>query len=377
MKQFRRILFWSHLGVGVCAGFVILMLAFTGVLLTYERQMIASSEAGLVTLTDQSHLTADELAAIAREIGGDGANVRVPKSDQAPVKVLIGRDQTLIHPQSGEVLLTGKTQTAKTFEFITVMHRWFALKGDGQGVGKSITNIANLLFIFLAISGVYLWFTPIFRWAVLKTKMKLNLHPPTGKARDFNWHHVFSFWMYIPILVMSVTAAVISYSWANALVFAAFGEEPQSLRAPRAPVTPYVEAELPDGAANLEHRFQVASGVVSSWKTITFSGSTNLAEPTRFDVDFGNGAQPHLRRQVVISRSGAVAEKRDTFSQRSPGTQARVVIRFLHTGEVLGLVGQTLAGLGSLATLFLVWSGLALSYRRLIRPILRKRMIAN
>lgn len=377
MKLFRKILFWSHLGAGVLAGLAILMLAFTGVLLTYERQMIAASEASLVEASELPRLTADQLAEIAIEIGGESANVRIPKSDGAPIKVLVRRDQTLIHPQSGEVLLVGKTETAKTFELITLVHRWFALEGASQSAGKAITNVANLLFIFLAVSGIYLWLTPIFRWAVLKTKLRLNLKPPTGKARDYNWHHVFSFWMYIPILVMSVTAVVISYPWANALVFAAFGEEPQSLRAPQAPVAGIVAAEIPDGAATLEKRFDAAENVVSSWKTITFSASTNLAEPTKFDIDFGNGAQPHLRRQVIVSRSGAVTEELNTFSQRSPGTQARLVIRFLHTGEVLGLVGQTLAGLGSIATLFLVWSGLALSYRRLIRPILRKKMIAN
>lgn len=369
MKLFRKILFWSHLVAGIAAGLVILMLAFTGVLLTYERQMIASSEASLVETSELPRLTADELAEIALEIGGESANVRIPKSDNAPVKILVRRDQTLIHPQSGEVLLVGKTETAKTFEFITLVHRWFALEGTSQSAGKAITNIANLLFIYLAISGIYLWFTPIFRWMVLKTKLQLNLKPPTGKARDYNWHHVFSFWMYIPILVMSVTAAVISYSWANALVFAAFGEEPQSLRAPRAPVIENVAADIPPGTATLEQRLKVAENVIASWNTITFPASTNLAQPTNFDIDFGNGAQPHLRRRAVVSQRGVVIKEVNTFQERTPGTRARLVIRFLHTGEVLGLIGQTLAGLGSLATLFLVWSGLALSYRRLIRPL--------
>jgi uncharacterized iron-regulated membrane protein len=68
-----------------------------------------------------------------------------------------------------------------------------------------------------------------------------------------------------------------------------------------------------------------------------------------------------------------VTEQIKPFGERSPGTRARLVIRFLHTGEVLGVIGQTLAGLGSIATLFLVWSGLALSYRRLVRPRLRKK----
>jgi uncharacterized iron-regulated membrane protein len=48
-------------------------------------------------------------------------------------------------------------------------------------------------------------------------------------------------------------------------------------------------------------------------------------------------------------------------------------VRFLHTGEVLGIAGQTIAGLVSLTSLFMVWTGLALAWRRLIVPLYRKK----
>jgi hypothetical protein len=49
------------------------------------------------------------------------------------------------------------------------------------------------------------------------------------------------------------------------------------------------------------------------------------------------------------------------------------MIRFLHTGEALGLAGQTVAGLVSATRRILVWTGLALAYRRLVAPLLRRR----
>ena len=354
------------------SGLVILVLAVTGTLLTYERQIISSAETRLVSEIGEHALSADALSELAKNIGGAGANVRISDNPGAPVKVLVRGDQTLIHPSTGEVLLVGKTKTAKTFETITLFHRWFALSGDAQETGKAITNIANLLFVFLVISGVYLWFTPIFRWLVIKTKMMLKLKPPTGKARDYNWHHVFSFWMYVPIFVMATTGAVISYSWANALVFGVFGEQPQSLRAP-----PAIEMQAPPAMSisepiTLQERLNISTERHPNWNTVSFPANAALNSPTSFDLDFGNGAQPHKRLKVTISPSGAIVSEVDTFKQRTPGTRARLFIRFLHTGEALGFLGQTLAGLGSLATLFLVWSGLALSYRRLVRPRLRR-----
>jgi uncharacterized iron-regulated membrane protein len=56
------------------------------------------------------------------------------------------------------------------------------------------------------------------------------------------------------------------------------------------------------------------------------------------------------------SRPAAGAER--------PGRRARSISRFLHTGEVLGLLGQTIAGLASLGGVVLVWTGLALTWRR-------------
>ena len=35
----RRTIFWIHLGVGASAALVVLMMAATGVILTYERQL--------------------------------------------------------------------------------------------------------------------------------------------------------------------------------------------------------------------------------------------------------------------------------------------------------------------------------------------------
>ena len=40
MKQLRKVIFWCHLFCGVIAGVIILVMSVTGVLLTYEKQMI-------------------------------------------------------------------------------------------------------------------------------------------------------------------------------------------------------------------------------------------------------------------------------------------------------------------------------------------------
>ena len=91
----------------------------------------------------------------------------------------------------------------------------------------------------------------------------------------------------------------------------------------------------------------------------------------QIEVDPGNGAQAHKRFTLSIDRTtGTVAGTR-TFADQPEATRLRSIARFLHTGEVLGFWGQTIAGLASFAALFGVWTGFALSYRRLIQPLLR------
>ncbi|WP_411819512.1 hypothetical protein ABFZ85_11895 [Hyphococcus formosus] len=80
--------------------------------------------------------------------------------------------------------------------------------------------------------------------------------------------------------------------------------------------------------------------------------------------------------ETAIAPDGALLSTDRPSDRRTAGMRARIFARYLHTGEIFGFIGQTLAGLGSIAGMFLVWTGLALSYRRLIRPALQKRRVA-
>jgi len=61
-----------------------------------------------------------------------------------------------------------------------------------------------------------------------------------------------------------------------------------------------------------------------------------------------------------VTSASARAER---FSESTRGRQWRAILRFVHTGEVLGGVGQTIAGLASFGACLLVYAGGALSWR--------------
>ena len=65
---------------------------------------------------------------------------------------------------------------------------------------------------------------------------------------------------------------------------------------------------------------------------------------------------------------GKVLPSPDDITQQNLGRRLRMYSRFLHTGELFGLIGQTVAALCTLAAILLVWTGLALAWRRFFGP---------
>jgi uncharacterized iron-regulated membrane protein len=83
-------------------------------------------------------------------------------------------------------------------------------------------------------------------------------------------------------------------------------------------------------------------------------------------VDRGDGGEPHRRGTLTIDAATGEITSWEPFASQTPGRRARSFVRFAHTGEVFGLVGQTMAGLASAGGALLAYSGIALSLRRLV-----------
>ncbi|MDQ0315712.1 PepSY-associated TM helix domain-containing protein [Amorphus orientalis] len=375
---FRRLVFWSHLIVATVTGLVILFLAVTGLLLTYERQIVAAAEARAFTVPADGRpaLSADELAIHAAGALGPGSSLVFGRDPQGPVKATAGRGkQVFLDPFTGAVLGTGAERIEAFFGTVEHLHRWFALDGDARAAGRAVIDAANLAFLFILMSGVYLWWPRRWRWPLLKTHLTLRRNLPTAKARDYNWHHAFGIWAAAPLLLIVVSGVVFSYPWANRLVFALYGEEaPQGRRGPPvpAPVQP-ANAGAPAAPVSLDTVLAAAKTVDPDWRTITLGLPAPSDSSVRVTIDAGNGAQADLRTDAVISRNAGHILSTAGADQLSPGRRARVWLRFIHTGEVYGIVGQTVAGLASLAAVLLVWTGLSLAWRRLIWPLTRRK----
>jgi uncharacterized iron-regulated membrane protein len=381
----RSTIFWIHLVCGVATGLVVLMMSVTGVLLTYERQMLAWA--------DRAHYadpppgagrqSIEQMLAAVKARAPDFApsTVTLRNDPRAPVAFAAGRDGALLaNPYTGTVAEQGGERLRAFFSAVTGWHRWFNAGPENRTAARAVTGASNLAFLFLVLSGIYLWLPRIWKWAAFKTRLLFNAKATTSKARDFNWHHVFGIWSAIPLAVVVATATVFSYPWANNLVYRSVGEEPPVRGAPRgaagaAPARAADDANRGSdwgsagGALSYDELFDRAAAQAGAWRSLTLNLPDATATTVRFGVDQGNGGQPQLRHTLTLDAASGATQAWQPFSSQPTGQKARSWIRFLHTGEALGVVGQTIAGVVSLTSVLMVWTGLALAYRRLIAPL--------
>jgi uncharacterized iron-regulated membrane protein len=381
----RSTIFWIHLVCGVVTGAVVLMMSVTGVLLTYERQILAYAERqGFPVEADGApSLPLEAILASARQQrpAFSPATIMVRSDPDAPITLGAGRDGNLFaNPYTGAVAEPGAQGLHEFFDDVTGWHRWFNVEGEGRATARAITGASNLAFLFLVLSGMYLWLPRAWKWVAFRAHLFFNAKATTSKARDFNWHHVFGIWSAIPLAVVVATATVFSYPWASNLVYRAFGEEPPARGGggrggPPAAATPIGEWGQGTGPSvlGLDELFARAAAH-GDWRTLTLTLPTDATATTvRFAIDAGNGGQPQLRHTLTLDATNGTVASYAPFSSQTPGQQARSWVRFLHTGEALGLVGQTIAGLVSFTSVIMVWTGIALAWRRLVSPLFRRR----
>ena len=381
MKRLRKIIFWCHLPVGAIAGVVILTMCVTGVLLAYEKQItLWADKRNYQTAppsTDARHLPVDTLIANARNHRGANPTSVLLRSDRsAPAEIGFGRDSVpiFLNVYSGQVLGDGSQRVRSFFRSVTDWHRWLGANGDNRNVARAITGACNLGFLFLVMSGFYLWWPRNWNFKFVRNVIWFRRGLP-AKARDFNWHNVIGFWSAVPLFIVVLSAVVISYTWAGNLVYRIVGETPPAPRANQPAQNPNANRESnkePGAPASLDTAWQRAEQQVGDWRSISLQLPAAAAPQLTFNIDSGTGGQPQKRAQLVLDRASGEVVRWEPFSSYTRGRQLRSILRFAHTGEVLGITGQTIAGAVSNGGAVLVVTGLGLAIRRLIAWLRRR-----
>ncbi|MDB5326328.1 MAG: peptidase [Phycisphaerales bacterium] len=417
MRWIRKTIFWLHLVVGLVVGLGVALMAGTGMVMAFEHPIVDRAERfdGRPPTPNAEAWSVENLLRRAQEIdpASRPTGLTFQSDPNAPAAVPMGRDRVLyLNAYTGEKVGTEATRLRAFFKTTEDLHRWLALSGTGRDVGKNITGAVAIGFLVLIISGLWLWMPRVWRWPALRAVM-VPSGRLRGKARDWNWHNAFGFWLLLPLLVITLTGLVIAYPWANALIFRAVGEAPPAPREqrPRMAMGPGGERPgerrsgggegRPAGEANAPRPLNLeglndlwfsAQDMSANWTSITMrfgggrrggGGGEGQAEDeaggdgARGGVSFiivrGDANVPTHRTTLTFDRRSGELTRTEAFADQPLGRRLRSLVVPIHRGEVLGTTGRVIAVIACAAALMLVYTGFALSWRRLARPVLARR----
>jgi uncharacterized iron-regulated membrane protein len=380
MITLRRSIFWIHLACGLAAGGVIAIMSVTGVAIAFEQEILAWAD------REASRIPALTIEARPRPLEQLRADIQATRPDFPVTGFEVPRDpakaytaysgwgnKLYVNPYTGELRASEAKGVHDVIHLLEEWHRWLAFPEEHYLTGKLITGICNLAFLGLCLTGLYLWWPKALRWPALKRSLWFA-KTKTAKAREFNWHNVFGIWSLPVLVVLVATAVAISFAWGHRLVFAAFGEEaPKSRNYGMMAVAPPTVPTPPSGTQPVSLATAIAelSATFPEWETIGVQfprpgtvSDTAILPPLDFGVTVPDTMPSRAFIPVKSNPYTGEILQAVRFQDRSPGLQARVWVRFIHTGAAFGLVGKIVATAATLASLVLVYTGFALSWRR-------------
>jgi uncharacterized iron-regulated membrane protein len=386
--SWRKILFWIHLATGCLAGTIVLIMSVTGVLLAYERQITSWADRDYRSTPPAAGAMRLPIEAMTEKVtaqNGALPSVITLRSDPAaPAEVSFGREHVyLVDVYSGSVLGEGSQSVRSFFQKVENWHRWLGASNGNHAVGRAITGACNFGFLLLLVSGPFLWMPRRWSW---QNVMPIALFRGglSGRAREFNWHNVIGIWCAVPLFIIVLSGVVMSYPWANNLLYRLTGNEPpvqgngppRGAGGPRGAQRARRGEEAPPSLAGLNPLWARAEQQVPGWRSLTLRLPPRGRGPMSFTIDTGNG-RPDQRAQLTLDRRTAEVVRWEPFSSYNASRRLRTWFRFLHTGEAGGIAGQTVAGIATAGAAMLVWTGIFLAIRRLSRWRNRRRSLPD
>ncbi len=384
----RKILFWLHLIGGLAAGVLIAVMSFTGAALAFEKDIIAWAERDARHVEVPAGGARLPLATVLARAWAAQPDLRfqnaaVSADPHDAIALGVANNRTLcVNPYTGEVR---EALAPRTRAFMQMMRNWHTRLNIAGSPGKpsfgvTLNSAANVVFVFLGLSGLVLWWPSAWNARVLRPALWFN-RDARGRARDWNWHNVIGFWSLPLLLLLAGTGVVLSYRWAGDLVFTVAGEKPPTPGNASPPSPPELKPPVPRAPAPSvsestlapQAMLAAAEKINPSWAQITLRFSPALGAkppalppPKTFSVVIKDQHPwpPFRTDTLTLDAVTGDVKRADTFTALSAGTRARRWIRLLHSAEALGGFVQLLSALACLGGCVLVYTGFALAWRR-------------
>lgn len=356
---FRRI----HLYLSFAAGLVILICCLTGAILVFEKDlMIAFSNDRYYVEATGAKLSADSLVKSVKKAYPDAKvngikvyetsdrsaelSVAFPPKKDAKAKAEAPKPKEgtkpappqrqpgftiFVNPYTGQVL--EKYSYSETgFYTVFALHRW--LLGGNNSIGKLIVGISTVIFLFILLTGIFLWWPKTKK--ILKQRLKIKWSAG-WKRINHDMHLVFGFYSAIFLFIFAFTGLAWSFEWFNNGIYKVTGSP---IKPPPPPKSNYVADAK---KISFDKALAAAQTVYPSAEFYSVSQPKDSTEAMNVSLLGHDAAHESATDVVYVDQySGAVLGKQ-AFGERSLGAQVRSSFKPIHTGSIWGTPSKIIA----------------------------------
>jgi uncharacterized iron-regulated membrane protein len=341
----RKFVLQLHLIVALAAGAFLVVLGLTGAIMAFEPEFdhMTHARVSYVTPSGPTKPLAELGAAASRVMSGQRpTGYALSASPDLSYQVLFRGRAVFVNQYIGEVLgvrAPGPDWLARVHQ----LHLRLLIQNQSD-TGKTIMTWAGVAMLFLAVSGLYLWW-PLKRFAI----------GTQGGSRRvwFDVHNTVGILSFVFLLVAGITGVAIGFDDAmRPSIYKATRSEPLLMyaRPPSFTIAPLGEPIGPDRAVEIAREALPGASPVS----------VNVPAPTgvyAISARFPEDLTPGGRSRIYIEQyTGAVLIAEG--SRTAPaGSKLITLNRAIHTGDVFGIPSKTIMSLASVAVVFQLVTG--------------------
>ncbi len=347
-------MFHLHLWFGLLSAIIVFVLCFTGAAVVLEPQIIE--------LTNWSKAynkhKVEKICSLDQVVkhyettfGEQPGKIIIPESKKKNIQVYTSGHRpirTYYDRGTGEMLGESSALYNKFFSFMMNGHRRMFINGQ---TGRFLISWGNALFLILLITGVILWFPKSKKQ--LKARFKVLL-PKKFKPANYRIHVNWGFYTALGLLVMCFTGLCFSFNNINQATINFFrsGKEQKEMVKEQenknisneldALFSQFMNAKEEEKAANYDEMIKRTNEILNYKAEIQISlPGMRSTEFTVTKINTHNLLGAHLSDNVYFSDKGKFTGS-SKFDDLKTSQKVGMLIRPLHTGDILGFKSQLL-----------------------------------
>lgn len=227
-KLFKKLHLWLSLPFGL----IIMTTCLTGALLVFEKEIteLVRHDSYTIPVRKTQILSLQSLLErVARETPDSVqiTSVTIPSDFRRAYTVGLSKPRragVLVDPYTGKIV--GQSGRLPFFTTVRELHRWLldSMKPDSEGIfwGRVIVGTSTLLFVFILLTGLFLWWPKKLKGVGKRLKISLR----QGRQRLFtDLHTVGGVYVFVLLLAMAMTGLTWSFEWYRTGFYKVFGAE--------------------------------------------------------------------------------------------------------------------------------------------------------